>query len=45
MHAIREHGGKNITERHEATDHSWSDHRIALETIVVSWLPGLLQGK
>jgi pimeloyl-ACP methyl ester carboxylesterase len=38
LHAIREHGGKNINERHEATDHSWSDHRIALETIVVNWL-------
>jgi uncharacterized protein len=38
LHAIREHGGKNITERHEATDHSWSDHRIALETLVVNWL-------
>jgi acetyl esterase/lipase len=43
--AIREYGGKNITERHEATDHSWSDHRIALETIVVNWLQGLPLGK
>jgi uncharacterized protein len=41
LHAIREHGGKNITEHHEATDHSWSDHRIALEAIVVNWLQGL----
>jgi pimeloyl-ACP methyl ester carboxylesterase len=39
--AIREHGGKNITERHVATDHSWSDHRIMLETIVVTWLETL----
>jgi acetyl esterase/lipase len=38
LHAIREHGGKNITEHHEATDHSWSDHRIALEALVVNWL-------
>lgn len=39
--AIRAHGGKNITERHVATDHSWSDHRIALETIVITWLQTL----
>ena len=42
LKAIREHGGKNITERHVATDHSWSDHRIALETIVVTWLQQLI---
>ena len=39
--AIRERGGKNVAERHVATDHSWSDHRIALETIVITWLQGL----
>jgi len=36
--AIHEHGGKNVTERHVATDHSWSDRRIALETLVITWL-------
>src|ERR1700722_6575363 len=41
LHAIREHGGKNITERHEATDHSWSDHRIALESMIITWLQRL----
>jgi 5-enolpyruvylshikimate-3-phosphate synthase len=23
---------------HVPTDHSWSDHRIALESAVISWL-------
>jgi uncharacterized protein len=45
VQAIREGGGKNVTERHVATDHSWSDHRIALETIVLTWLAGLLPAK
>jgi uncharacterized protein len=45
LHAIREHGGKNITERHEATDHSWSDHRIALESMVITWLQRLPEAK
>ena len=39
--AIRERGGKNLTEHHVATDHSWSDHRIALEAVVITWLQGL----
>jgi acetyl esterase/lipase len=43
--AIHEHGGNNVTERHEATDHSWSDRRIALETIVITWLQGLPEAK
>jgi len=42
---IRERGGKNVAERHVATDHSWSDHRIALETIVITWLQGLPRAK
>jgi uncharacterized protein len=43
--AIREHGGKNITERHVATDHSWSDRRITLETMVIAWLQQLPEAK
>jgi uncharacterized protein len=45
VQAIHEHGGKNITERRVATDHSWSDHRIALETIIITWLQGLSAAK
>jgi pimeloyl-ACP methyl ester carboxylesterase len=40
--AIRERGGKKVTDRQVATDHSWSDHRIALESIVITWLQALL---
>jgi uncharacterized protein len=34
-------GGHQLTKIHVATDHSWSDHRIALETIVIGWLNSL----
>ncbi|MBB6252916.1 alpha/beta hydrolase family protein [Nitrospirillum iridis] len=38
---IRAHGGAKITTGHAATDHGWSDHRIALEAAVINWLQGL----
>jgi uncharacterized protein len=38
--AVRADGGK-VTLRHEATDHSWSGKRIALEAAVISWLAAL----
>jgi uncharacterized protein len=41
VHGIQAKGGKNVTTIHVATDHSWSDHRIALESIVITWLAGL----
>jgi pimeloyl-ACP methyl ester carboxylesterase len=41
VHGIQTKGGKNVTTMHVATDHSWSDHRIALESIVITWLAGL----
>ncbi len=34
-------GGQNVTSLHVATDHSWSDHRILLESTIISWLAGL----
>jgi len=37
-HAIRAQGGKNVTATHFATDHSWNDHRIALESTIITWL-------
>jgi pimeloyl-ACP methyl ester carboxylesterase len=37
---IRAAGGKPQSV-HVATDHSWSDHRIALEALVINWLQGL----
>jgi uncharacterized protein len=38
---IQAHGGYEVTEMHFATDHSWSDHRIALESTILTWLAGL----
>jgi len=39
--AIEGQGGKNVKTAHLATDHSYSDHRIALESEVLQWLAGL----
>jgi len=39
--AIKAKGGAKITAMHVDTDHSWSDHRIALESTVITWLTGL----
>ena len=39
--AIEAQGGKNVKTAHFATDHSYSDHRIALESAVLQWLAGL----
>jgi pimeloyl-ACP methyl ester carboxylesterase len=39
--AIEAKGGHNVKTIHAATDHGWSDHRVALESAVVTWLAGL----
>jgi uncharacterized protein len=39
--AIKAAGGKSVTTYHVATDHAWSDHRIALESMIITWLAGL----
>lgn len=36
--AIQARGGHDVKALHQATDHSWSDHRIFLETTVIEWL-------
>jgi uncharacterized protein len=41
VHAIEAKGGHKITTIHVATDHGWSDHRIALESAILTWLGGL----
>lgn len=41
VRAIRAKGGNKITAVHVATDHSWSDRRIRLESEVITWLNGL----
>jgi len=39
--AIKADGGTTVKEEHVPTDHSWSDHRIALEALVINWLQSL----
>jgi pimeloyl-ACP methyl ester carboxylesterase len=36
--AVRRAGNDRVTTVHRATDHSWSDARIALESAVLRWL-------
>ena len=38
---IEARGGKSVKTAHFATDHSYSDHRIALESGVLQWLASL----
>ena len=39
--ALRARGNRKITTAHFATDHSYSDKRIALESAVIRWLQAL----
>jgi acetyl esterase/lipase len=39
--AIKAKGGTRVTAAHLDTDHGYSDRRIALESIVITWLSGL----
>lgn len=39
--AIKAKGGTRITTAHLDADHSYSDRRIALESLVITWLSGL----
>ena len=36
--SLKNAGDGDVTEQHMATDHSYSDRRIALESVVVRWL-------
>ena len=40
--AVKAEGGASIETLHMATDHSWSDRRIALQSRVIEWLQSLL---
>lgn len=40
--AIKAAGGKKVEAIHAPTDHSWSDKRILLQSLVVNWLQQLL---
>ena len=35
---VKAAGGTTLAEKYVLTDHSWSDHRIALESLVINWL-------
>jgi len=39
--AIVAKGGQKVTSIHVATDHSWSDRRIYLESTIINWLAEL----
>jgi hypothetical protein len=39
--AIGAAGGTKVTAIHAATDHGWSDHRVFLESTIITWLAGL----
>lgn len=39
--AVKAAGGTKLTTLHVATDHSWSDRRIRLESEIIRWLAGL----
>jgi pimeloyl-ACP methyl ester carboxylesterase len=39
--AIAAKGGQKVTSIHVATDHGWADHRIFLESTIITWLAGL----
>jgi hypothetical protein len=42
LSAIKANVGHVVTAFHIATDHSSSDHRIGLETLIINWLAGLV---
>jgi acetyl esterase/lipase len=39
--AIRARGGRHVTTEHAATDHSWGDRRIELQSTIIRWLQSL----
>lgn len=39
--AVRASDATRVTAVHVATDHGWSDHRIALESLIIDWLAAL----
>lgn len=41
VRAVQASGGSKVTAIHVATDHGWSDHRIALQSTILTWLAGL----
>ena len=38
VRTIKGKGGNKVTSMHVTTDHNWSDHRIFLQSVILSWL-------
>jgi pimeloyl-ACP methyl ester carboxylesterase len=43
--ALHKAGNTQVTEQHIASDHVFSDHRIALQTVVIEWLQAIAAAK
>lgn len=43
--ALRNAGGARVIEQHMHTDHSFSDHWIALQTAIVNWLNSITKSQ
>jgi hypothetical protein len=39
--ALRKAGNPQVTEEYTDTDHSYSDHRLALQIAILDWLQSL----
>jgi uncharacterized protein len=39
--ALKKEGNTRVTEAHFPTDHAYSDHRLALTTVVLNWLASM----
>ncbi len=43
--ALRKAGNMKVTEQHMHTDHTFSDHRIALQAAIVNWLESITKAR
>jgi pimeloyl-ACP methyl ester carboxylesterase len=45
VEALRKEGNQRVSEKHLATDHVFSDQRIAFQSVIIEWLQSLETGK
>jgi len=43
--ALRKAGNTKVTEQHMHTDHTFSDHRIAMQAAIVNWLEAITKAR
>jgi len=43
--ALRKAGNMKVTEQHMHTDHTFSDHRIAMQAAIVNWLEAITKAR